>query len=1024
MIPVKLTIEGLYSYQKKQTIDFTRLTATNIFGIFGQVGSGKSSILEAISYSLYGDTERLNSKEGRGYNMMNLKSDNLFVEFEFISGIDHKRYMVVVSARRNSKRFEDVKAIDRKAFVDDSGLWIPVEVGELERAVGLSYSNFKRTIIIPQGKFQEFLQLEKKERTNMMKELFNLGKYDLYGRAASLDSKNKDRRQFLEGQLSSLGDITKEQVDELLTEQDKVKELVKRIAVELEFKRKELEECNRIKGLFIKRERLLQEQRLLDEKADDIARLEIQLQEYEYCLLNFKGLFEQEERATGSIKQLEQIIHAENEQVRRIQAEMVAANTELDKVCVLYEKRETEAAEIDDIKSIISVKKIDDEIDRLRKRTQNGALEIEKIQQVIDKQKCEYDALSINLKKIKDEQPDDTVLALVREWYATNRQLVAQQQVANREYEEASAQQKKVMLELDELAKLLGAAGTDANMLVPDLQLLVKKQATDIQEAIKQVDADLVHAEVQQKLGQFSDALHDGEACPLCGSVHHPAKLNVANVAEVLAELRSAKDIKEKQQILLNQYDKQLTAITARLRSGNDAVTLAESRFRRVEQEIMAHQIAFVWDAYKTEDLLNAAIRQQEEMRSIIKIKEEQQEKTAAKVKEDEVKLESYRKAIDDFLKKIASYEGSRTAVLDAFKVLKYENYGEHAIADLENAASERLQQLKDTVVQFEKLTNRLAELKVSEGKCRGSIDANEASLAKERELLRSVAKNVTRKLEESRWQSVDAVKQTLLLNINVEDSRTSIAAFRQSVQTINVQLLENEREFEGKSYDVEQHEGVERAVAELSEKDAAGRKEIGRIEREIALKQAALEQRKQVAADLEKVIQRAAELATLKNMLMGNRFIDFISTTYLQNLCAAANERFYRMTRQRLSLELTEDNSFQIRDYMNGGKTRSVKTLSGGQTFQASLSLALALSDNIQRMQSSDQNFFFLDEGFGTLDKESLSIVFDTLKSLRKENRIVGVISHVDEMQQEIETYLKVVNHEDAGSVISASWQ
>ena len=83
MIPIRLTIEGLYSYQKRQTIDFERLTQAHLFGIFGQVGSGKSSVLEAISFAIYGETERLNTRDSRGYNMMNLKSDNLLIEFVF-----------------------------------------------------------------------------------------------------------------------------------------------------------------------------------------------------------------------------------------------------------------------------------------------------------------------------------------------------------------------------------------------------------------------------------------------------------------------------------------------------------------------------------------------------------------------------------------------------------------------------------------------------------------------------------------------------------------------------------------------------------------------------------------------------------------------------------------------------------------------------------------------------------------------------------------------------------------------------
>lgn len=98
------------------------------------------------------------------------------------------------------------------------------------------------------------------------------------------------------------------------------------------------------------------------------------------------------------------------------------------------------------------------------------------------------------------------------------------------------------------------------------------------------------------------------------------------------------------------------------------------------------------------------------------------------------------------------------------------------------------------------------------------------------------------------------------------------------------------------------------------------------------------------------------------------------------------------------------------------------MKTLSGGQTFQASLSLALSLVDNLQQFAKSEENFFFLDEGFGTLDKESLRIVFDALKSLRKDNRIVGVISHVEEMQQEIDNYIDVRLDPEYGSIVESN--
>ena len=97
MIPVKLTIQGLYSYQDRQTINFTQLTSANLFGIFGVVGSGKSSILEAITFAIYGKTDRLNlSGDNRNYNMMNLKSNELLIEFVFETGKDQTAYQAIV----------------------------------------------------------------------------------------------------------------------------------------------------------------------------------------------------------------------------------------------------------------------------------------------------------------------------------------------------------------------------------------------------------------------------------------------------------------------------------------------------------------------------------------------------------------------------------------------------------------------------------------------------------------------------------------------------------------------------------------------------------------------------------------------------------------------------------------------------------------------------------------------------------------------------------------------------------------
>ena len=109
MIPLQLTIEGLYSYQERQTIDFRELTRAGLFGIFGSVGSGKSSILEAITFALYGRTERLKNNDRRAYNMMNLKCSRSYIEFDFLNH-ENKKYRITREFKRNSRNFEDVKS--------------------------------------------------------------------------------------------------------------------------------------------------------------------------------------------------------------------------------------------------------------------------------------------------------------------------------------------------------------------------------------------------------------------------------------------------------------------------------------------------------------------------------------------------------------------------------------------------------------------------------------------------------------------------------------------------------------------------------------------------------------------------------------------------------------------------------------------------------------------------------------------------------------------------------------------------
>ena len=149
--------------------------------------------------------------------------------------------------------------------------------------------------------------------------------------------------------------------------------------------------------------------------------------------------------------------------------------------------------------------------------------------------------------------------------------------------------------------------------------------------------------------------------------------------------------------------------------------------------------------------------------------------------------------------------------------------------------------------------------------------------------------------------------------------------------------------------------------------------------------------------------------LQELEGLFRGKKFVEYVARYYMEYVSREADEKLKEMTGNSLGLETDQSGMFIIRDYKNGGATRPASTLSGGETFMASLALALALSSQIQMKGAAPMELFFLDEGFGTLDEKYLEIVMEALEKIRDRKRSVGVISHVEEIKARIPVRLIV---------------
>ena len=215
MRPIKLKIKGLNSFIEEQTIDFEKLTDRGLFGIFGPTGSGKSTILDGITLALYGDVSRKSS------NYINTNCDRLNVSFEFqISGAEVKRYLVTREFKRDKKSGNPVsgkcKIVDITNGEEVLADKVKAVTDKCKEVIGLSLEDFTRTVVLPQGKFSEFLKLEGKPRREMLERLFNLEQYgDNLSRKLSREiNKEKTENSVLLGQLMGYEDISEDKKKE------------------------------------------------------------------------------------------------------------------------------------------------------------------------------------------------------------------------------------------------------------------------------------------------------------------------------------------------------------------------------------------------------------------------------------------------------------------------------------------------------------------------------------------------------------------------------------------------------------------------------------------------------------------------------------------------------------------------------------------------------------------------------------------------------------------------------------------
>lgn len=1138
MKPILLKVAGLQSYREQQEINFESLCETGLFGIFGPTGSGKSSLLDAITLAMYGKVERaVNGTQG----IMNHSEDalNVAFTFELSSSEGTRRYRVERRFKRTGEqsvsntisRFIEVTADGELVMADK----LADVTRHVEDKIGLKMDDFTRAVVLPQGKFAEFLSLRGVDRRQMLQRLFHLEQYGdhLAMKLSRRVKENDSALQALAAEQQGLGSAGEQDVEAAAIRLQEAVEHAAECRRSLELAVKVSEKYAKIRELQEERSRRKLQLQGLSAKEAEILLLESKLgqaEEAEKLLPALKlwreaeGVWQsRQSRAEG----LEVQAAAAGEQAARAEAAEAAAQA------ALTEQEPALRQGADKFRRALELEAERDQLRRERaslgERRDHATRRLEALREGVGRERellakgqKRQQELQAQLQPLGVRSQDRQSLQEAMQRLQGLRSAESQWDSAERERRErasalAAAQQRlaeaadaRSQLEGLRLGKIAEAA------LYLEQLLAVEEAAVVIADKLETrsiaLESALKNGEIHRLSISLARGLEDGEPCPVCGSEHHPLPASLQdNVQpdgqeEELQSIRTlAKQVLEVRHILRSLREQDyawleqiygngsITSATIPAAAGAEMVrdsdatlhysmhssildeeTPPEAALSKLEgmiSELKEHsaklrQTAADWqrslneaeqsvlrisanvesetvweggvsakaaDAGRELSSLQLSWAQQfpqlhpKEAETAYKdmlLKDEQAEDIRGRLEISVKFLDEKTSALQGLLEQLshldielaqcnAQLEGKEELLREKEQRLNQYTGGRES-GPLLAECEQQLQQLI-TTADNSKQQRRIAADKAQQTIKEAAIARQAAESA--REHYAASALSWEERLSASPFTSAVEV-ETAALNIEERQRAASIVrTHREEEAEVNLQLRHIEQKLGGASLSTEQWLESENALRKCKEEDELSLQSRARAERDLEdVKSRHIRWRVLDEKRVEHTLTQD-RLSKLQSCLRGNAFVEYIAEEQLMQVCQAASQRLRYLSKQRYALEVDSGGGFVIRDDGNGGVRRPVSTLSGGETFLTSLSLALALSAQIQLRGQYPLQFFFLDEGFGTLDPELLDTVITSLEKLHNDQLSVGIISHVPELRARLPRKLVVVPAEQGGA-------
>lgn len=1028
MRPKKLIMHAFGPYAKTEAIDFEELGSRTMFVISGKTGAGKTTIFDAISFALYGKTS------GEERSGQDLRSDfaeeaNL-TSVDFTFSLKNKTFRIFRSPiqTRKKTRGEGFTTVSAKAEIYEQidgedkllGATLSESDDQINKLLQLDFHQFKQILMIPQGEFRQLLTSDSTDKEKILQKLFHTESYRYFqeylkGRSKVLKDEAtgylKDRERYYQ----AIDPLDHHELTEALSQDLKNEQQILSLAKNLVATQSE--KFNKLKKYIINQK----------ESYKEILK---KIENARYIEQAFNELHKTNEDLTNLKKKQQEIFFLKDQ---------LQISKEAEVIWPLYQEVQTKEKESDKRKDykagterqLAAAHQLYDqskqELEELKKQKEevrsdeNKHNELNGLREKLEKYLKKSEQLNHYAESGKLEK---NKLDLLKEQLSENEKIKANLSAAiqNRYDQQTRSADLKVELnQLNDFIKLFKEI-EQKNAIKQQLTAELnenKKNLDEISQLLTKEQSLLEHALKEQSVQQAFDLsreLKEGEACPVCGSTHHPSpalregknietegfKRNIQSYQSEIIRTESAIEYVSQRieeitgEIKNLDHTKKTSVYYKEMSSLNDYETVLKKL--QQENQLLMNQLKTnnpALEMKQNDQRINELNQQIKELEHIVQQKRDE--------------YISIRSLVNQLAEEIPESYMNKDDLLHEIKNLEKKIQDHHQL----------FEQVEARFLHTDKEVNRLSDrLKQADKEVKNTENS-----------LEDARTSFQENLANSPFEDTDKLAQAKLNEAERTELEQKISSYEKKIYALKEYADKLEKDLKHLS---------KPDIKKLEEEQEFAESELLQSEEQHSVLAAYIKHHEQILRSLDENIAASDEVEK-RYLLTGHlseiangqnelklTFERFVLAYYLEDILLVANDRLLKMTSGRYELHRKEDRSkgnkqggleLLVMDHYTG-QQRHVKTLSGGEAFKASLALALGLADVVQSYAGGvSLETMFIDEGFGTLDPESLDQAIESLMDIQSSGRLVGVISHVPELKERIDARLEVFSTKGGSS-------